>query len=806
MSSPRLKKIVREIVQDPAKNLMLVLAIALGVFGIGTMLGAYSVLTRTMAENYMGTRPASATIEVDPTRGLDPAVVDEVRHLPGIAQADRRATLTARMQVNGAWMPMLMFVVDDFDDLRTNKVTAISGAWPPPTGTILVERTALQVMQAGEGQKIVVRTPHGVAQEVAISGVVHDPGLAPAWQEKEGYAYLTLATLQQLGERQGFDELRVLVDDPGAEVAKIEARAKAVADYLTKKGFIVHEIQVPRPRAHPHQGQMNAVLTLFIVFSFLTLVLGAILVASSVNALMTKQVREIGVMKTIGASSGQIAGLYLGMVAGLALLAVAASVPLSRVAAAAMIRMIAELLNLEVRSDQVPSWVAMVQVAAGVVIPLLVTALPAWRASRISVRQALANFGVSSRFGRGGFDARLARFRALGDTFTLSLRNAFRQRGRLFMTLALLAAGGGVFMSALNLSRMWEVRLGAVTTYRRDDVEVRLAEAASDPGALVREVARVPGVITAEPWAEAAVAFTRAGEPPIVRTYPDKTHASFTMLAFPTDTKLLVPYPILEGRWLTPGGAAENEVVLNEFARVQAPGVKAGDLVHLTMEGRDSTWRVVGFAQDIARPATAYTHTTAYMRVTGEAENVIRVAYGDRSIATSRRLTPQVEDALEQRGARIIGTRPIFELRSAIADHMRVLVSSLLALAVLMALVGSLGLASTMSVNVLERTRELGVMRAIGATPARIGRLVIGEGLATGALSLLLSFLLSLPLSLAIGGLLGRMAFRAPLALAVSGSALLWWIGLVVVGSIVATLYPALRAARLTIREALAYE
>ena len=199
MSGTRLKKVLREIVQDPAKNLMLVLAIAVGVFGVGTILGAYAVLTRTMAENYLGTRPASATIQVDPARPLGPADIEEVRHLPGIADADRRATLTARMRVNGAWMPILLFVVDDFDDLRTNKVTSLSGAWPPPTGTMLVERTALQVMQAAQGQELLVRTPHGAARAVAISGVVHDPGLAPAWQEKEGYAYLTLATLQQLG-------------------------------------------------------------------------------------------------------------------------------------------------------------------------------------------------------------------------------------------------------------------------------------------------------------------------------------------------------------------------------------------------------------------------------------------------------------------------------------------------------------------------------------------------------------------------------------------------------------------------------
>ena len=56
---PRYKKVFNDLKSDPAKNLMLVLAIAIGVFGIGTILGGYAVLKREMARNYMGTNPAS---------------------------------------------------------------------------------------------------------------------------------------------------------------------------------------------------------------------------------------------------------------------------------------------------------------------------------------------------------------------------------------------------------------------------------------------------------------------------------------------------------------------------------------------------------------------------------------------------------------------------------------------------------------------------------------------------------------------------------------------------------------------------
>ena len=130
---------------------------------------------------------------------------------------------------------------------------------------MLVERTALAVMNAQEGNSIVVKTPRRGQKCVAISGIVHDPGLAPARQEQRGYGYISLSTLHWLGEEQGFDEMRSVlaggINTPGA----IEAKGRFIARRIEgQTGNGVHEIQVPPPGRHPHQGQMNAVLTLFL--------------------------------------------------------------------------------------------------------------------------------------------------------------------------------------------------------------------------------------------------------------------------------------------------------------------------------------------------------------------------------------------------------------------------------------------------------------------------------------------------------------------------------------------------------------
>jgi len=170
---------------------------------------------------------------------------------------------------------------------------------------------------------------------------------------------------------------------------------------------------------------------------------------------------------------------------------------------------------------------------------------------------------------------------------------------------------------------------------------------------------------------------------------------------------------------------------------------------------------------------------------------------------------------LEQQQISVSSSTPVWLLHSAVAAHMKVLVNSahmkvlvnsLLAMAILMALVGTLGLMSTVSMNVLERTREIGVMRAIGATPLKIRNLIVWEGLTVGVISIVIAFAVSLLLSWYMGEFIGHISFRTPLTLTISVLAIAIWIVIILVGSYVATIFPARRANVVTTREALAYE
>ena len=147
---------------------------------------------------------------------------------------------------------------------------------------------------------------------------------------------------------------------------------------------------------------------------------------------------------------------------------------------------------------------------------------------------------------------------------------------------------------------------------------------------------------------------------------------------------------------------------------------------------------------------------------------------------------------------------PLSELRTAMGDHIVILIRALIALASVMAAVGGLGLASTLGISVIERTRELAIMKTLGATRARLIGTVLMEAQVVAWLSAVAALLLSLPLTVLLDSVIGGLGFVAPLPFAVAPAAIIMWLVLVTVVSFGAAWLPACRAAGLRIAQALA--
>jgi putative ABC transport system permease protein len=173
------------------------------------------------------------------------------------------------------------------------------------------------------------------------------------------------------------------------------------------------------------------------------------------------------------------------------------------------------------------------------------------------------------------------------------------------------------------------------------------------------------------------------------------------------------------------------------------------------------------------------------------------------------RFQAQVADALEKRfdleGLSVAATLTVTEIGENFGVLFNILITFLFSMAILMAVVGGISLMGTMLLNVLERIREVGVMRAIGAKTDAVIQIFVVEGAIIGLISWAIALVLAWPLGKVISTNVGGPLVGFPLIYSLSWTGVGIWLVAAILLSIVSSYFPAQNAARLTVREVLSY-
>ncbi len=758
------RKAIRDFWHERARTALVVLAIALGISAFAAVLSSYAILTRELDQGYLATNPASAVLRFD---RIDDDLVKAILQNPEVSDAEPRRTLSGQIKSGPAqWRNLILFVVNDYGNIRVSKLVPEHGAWPPATGEILIERDAFQVAQASIGDAVTVKTPNGIEQPLVISGSVHDVGQAQARMENVVYGYINLATLAQLGEEPYLNQLNILVAQNRFDENHIKRVVADVEKSIESRGGNVRRVEIPSPGKHPHSDLMGMLLLLMSSFGLFVLVLSGILVINLLTAMMASQVRQIGVMKAIGGTRRQIAGIYFGQALFLGIAAVIVSIPLGIIGSRALCRYMAMFLNFDINSFGVPFWVYLCVAVIGVAAPLVAAAYPVWSGTAAPVRVALSDFGLSqTTFGASAFDRALTR---IGGTFSLvavAIRNSFRRRLRLVLTLLTLAAGGLFFLTALNVRASLVNTLDHMFATRKFDLSISL----SNPYELEKirkAVNNTPGITRFEGWfiTEASLAGEQTASNPHSQGLHSETEDAnrFSVVALPADTQLL-DLEIIEGRNLAPGDT--DAMVINNALAGRDSKLRVGETVVLRIGLAETSWHVVGIAREAFSPAVAYIPQSFIQKLHPGMVNNVRLALDNTDPDAISAVRANLDRSLERQGVRARGSSTKAESRFGFDQHMLMIYVFLIVMSAIIGGVGGLGLMTTMSLNVFERRREMGVMRALGATPRVVWLMVVAEGVVIGVLSWAIAAVLAWPVSKVLGDLMVRMLFTERIGL-----------------------------------------
>lgn len=787
MLRPRWYKIIDDLWNNKGRTLLVVLAIAVGVMLFGGVFMGNTIMNEAMSSSYRATNPATITMIVSP---FERDLISSVSSLREVSAAAGQTNYPVKLLLGDDSYNLNLIALDEYEDIEVNRVAPETGAWPPALRKVVLERTSVPIAGVEIGDTIRFELPNGDIRELEVSGTVHSLHVFPVLMSLQASGYVSADTLRWLGHSGSFNQLNVATLPDVNDIHVIDDVANTVRKRVENDGYVVGSVTTRLPDENLVADQISGVGTFLNGIGAFSLILSAFLVVNTIAAVLAQQRRQIGMLKAVGATGSQVIGLYLTLVISYGVLAFIVALPAGIIFSLTTIGGVMSFGNFDTPQFWVPPHIVFMMAAASVLLPLLAALIPVLGGTRVTVREAITDYGIKQRKG-GLLDRILAAIRGLPRPMMLSLRNTFRRRLRLALTLSTLTLAGAIFIGVLSTRESLVTFLDQVLEVYGYDVQIVLNEP-QPVRMLQREAFRVEGVTVAEGWANANAQVVReSGE----------LSPSFGMTGIPPDSQLSHP-AVLEGRWLRDD---DEDVVIVAADFAHDEGVEVGDTITLRIGPDDHDFFVAGTIGAIGGLYVPFDTLAAIQGTPGEATEFV-VGTVQHDIAYETVVLTELEENLKQLG---IGVGPTVTQAELVENQLAAfdfIIGFMLTFAVFLGLVGGLGMTSTMSLNVLERTREIGVMRSIGAGNRSLRRVILIEGVFVALMSWVFAGLVSYPVSALLRTALGVSLFGAPSPPAFSYTGVLIWLPTVVVLSIVSSLLPARRAIRISIREALAYE
>jgi len=790
--------VLRDAWRHKARSALVVLAIAVGVATFGMLLTAKDAAMRDMYDGYWANVPPNIILYLEP---FDEDLLPIVRDMPEVADVEPRHQAFARVQAGPGdeWTNIVLTVLQDYGNSRISMVRSESGAWPPGRREVLLERSTLTIFDAAVDDTVAIEMPSGVQKQLPVTGLVHEFNDFSSYISRYAHGFITFDTLEWLGESVDYNRLYITVAENEMDADHLERVRNDVIDRLERCGYKVTGFDdfLTRPGKHWAYDFFSALMLVLSAVGVLSLLLSGFLVMNTTMALLTQETRQIGVMKAVGAQRGQVMGIYLSTVVLYGGLALLVAVPLGMFAGRWFADFGAMVMNYDIVSYGVIPWVLGLQVAMALGVPALAALFPVYAGTRKTVREAISDYGIGNV--RAGFiDRLIAQVRGLPRPLMLSLRNTFRRKARLALTLGALSLAGAIFIGVFSTRQSILGLFDSLFNLFSYEVEIMFEEPVR-PQRVEAVAARMPGIARVESWLTVDA----------TRVQPDGSiGAALSFFGIPEDQETVLP-TMVEGRWLLPED--QNAAVVSLGLLRQIPDLAVGDELVVEIGDRESSWQVVGIVLMMGNGGgnLAYANYPTLARASGmvgrATRTVVKIDEPD-STSAQKAIARALEEQYERAGMPVYASQTHHDIVAMNMNQINMIVYFLLVMAGLLAVVGGLGLAATMGLNVLERTREIGVLRAIGASNGTLRSIVVVEGVLIGLLSWVLGSLLSYPLGNLLSGGVG-MAFMGMWIEYVFSFFGVWlWLVIAVVVSAVTSLWPARRASRISVREALAYE
>jgi len=693
------------------------LGLAIGSFAVVAVPDLLSTTMQNEVDRAHLYDVAVATRDLD----LSPRQLDALAHLPNVAAFD--PTVEYSTVADGAGDVRQSVEIWGVD-LRHQPVDSVqvTAGQPPSYGAVMTddENASRTGFKTQIGDHVTFRTTTRTLASLPVSGSGHSLAASPSASGSEcdgstcAVFYGTVNTVRALAGVSGFNYLAFRLDNNDA--AAQSTTITEVRNYLTKETGAPPFIGLPATRvagSWPGQSSFNQIIDLFLVVTVMAVLCALFLIANTVNTMVVEQANEVAVLKAIGGKRRQIAGVILRPAVALGAAGAAVGTALGIGVAYLLTEHLARAI-LDVQagfSVSVP-----VIVASMLVGPLLagLTTLPGLhRVFRRPVADILDD-RVDIDYGTGRLERALARTRLLSGPARMGVRNALRRKRRTAATVAQITVAVALALGLFAVGKTVASTATAVSDSQRYQIEVDANVPPLDARAL-RIVATTPGVARVEP---------------VVGNQVGLEGQQYSAEGLGRST--LYHYHLSSGRWFTEADTADSPpVVVLGPAVANAVHAKVGQRLVVSTPKGPTEVAVVGIDSVMMNNGdTVFFPLPELQRLTNSVGVVDALWLTTR--ATSDHFVDQVSASVQTRlgdAGYPVGIQKSYVLT---AQNMRTdnsVIAVLEALGLIVVGIALIGLVSTLTLAIIERTREVGVLRCLGAGARPIRRVFIAEAL-----------------------------------------------------------------------------
>jgi len=797
MFNSPIKKTIRDLSAHKGRSILVIISIALSTFILGVILNSYAILSREMNESFQQANPSGISYQIDQ---FNPSLLELIEKHPAIAKTEARRVIAAQIQnKQGEWHPAILYVLRDYNDIKLDILQEDEGNWPPKVGQILIERQALSVLDGNIDETVKIKSTLGDTTSFTVSGTTHDVVLAQAEWENLVYGYISHDSLQLMGMEKYFNRLNITLKDQSLSQEQLAPIADDIKNWLQKYNYPVTRFDIAKPNKHPHANITDGMFIIQKVFAIMCCILSSILVFNLISAILSRQLPQIGAMKSIGAKPMQIRMIYFTSVFLLGTLGITISLPLAYFAGNQYAVVLSKMMNFDISNFSIPYWVILTQIGLGLFIPLLTASIPIHQASKFTIRETFIEYGFQQsntvRKGKSKniFSKLLSSLAYLPLTSRLSVRNAIRRKARFILTTSILMVSGTLLMTTFNVSKSLKMTVVDDATSKNWDLKIEYPRKINQK--TIRDsLLSIPQVENFESYLSSSVEIV-----------DDKNNALLSI-----DIISLKPYSsmtnpkLVSGRWLI---ANQNEVVVNQVLVNRLPNIKLGSIIKLKSGKQSKLVTIVGIAKRLSMQMLfSDEQVFSELELAKSSKRFFYVVSKERDRHSINLLKDKITNNAKKNRLTIKSITTSWEDLLIIEDHFEIIFNLMFLLTLIVMLIAGNGIALTMVSNVLERTKEIGILKAIGASNKHIYQMLLSEGSLIAIVAWALAMLLTFPVSYIIVYALGSLLIATPLELTLESTIFFYSLPSMLVIACLASVVPAKRIIRLPVREALIYE